>query len=160
MKQAWFSLYLLSLALWTGGMALFTFIVTPAIFRSYGRDMAGQIVGTLFPGYFAYNLAISAAALVLFFLAAQGRATLLYRLSLFLLTAAIIANAYISYRLYPAAQQVKQQVSSFEREAPDSPLRKQFRRLHGVSAILNLLLLADGTALLIIAPHLNKLLKN
>jgi hypothetical protein len=45
-------LYTLLLSLWTGGIAIFTFIVTPAIFRSYGRDQAGEIVGRLFPGDF------------------------------------------------------------------------------------------------------------
>ncbi|NTW65040.1 MAG: DUF4149 domain-containing protein, partial [Nitrospirae bacterium] len=54
MKSILFSLETLTRALWTGGMALFTFIVTPAIFRSYGRDQAGEIVGRLFPGYFLY----------------------------------------------------------------------------------------------------------
>ena len=50
MTFAFASFYTLTLALWTGGMVLFTFIVTPAIFRSFGRDQAGEIVGYLFPG--------------------------------------------------------------------------------------------------------------
>jgi len=52
MKAPLFSVYNLVLALWVGGISIFTFIVTPAIFRSYGRDQAGEIVGKLFPGYF------------------------------------------------------------------------------------------------------------
>jgi hypothetical protein len=47
---------------------------------------------------------------------------------------------------------VKQAVTSFERESPDSPMRKRFAKLHAVSAVLNLLLLADGIALLVVSP--------
>ena len=50
MHKLFFILYDLVLALWTGGIFLFTFIITPVIFKSYGRDMAGEIVGKLFPG--------------------------------------------------------------------------------------------------------------
>jgi len=52
--------------------------------------------------------------------------------------------------------QVKQQVASFEREAPDSPMRKEFRRLHAISAVLNLLVLADGAALLVLSRNFVK----
>jgi uncharacterized membrane protein len=156
MKVSWFSLYTLILALWVGGIAIFTFVVTPAIFRSYGRDMAGEIVGRLFPGYFLYNLVLTAAALVLFFLLAADRSAFPYRLSLFLLSAALIINVFIVFKLHPEAVKVKQAVSSFERESPDSPARKKFRRLHGVSAALNLILLADGITLLLACPLLKK----
>jgi len=43
--------YRLAIAFWVGGAALFTSILTPIIFRSYDRDMAGNIVGILLPGY-------------------------------------------------------------------------------------------------------------
>jgi hypothetical protein len=150
------ALYNLLLALWTGGMALFTFIVTPAIFRSFGRDQAGEIVGKLFPGYFLYLLVLSALALVLFFLLGAVQATPLYRASLFLLVVAIIINAYVLFSLHPRTVEVKQQVASFERTAPDSPARKEFRKLHGVSAVLNLFLLIDGATLLAMSPLLKR----
>ncbi len=148
MKFAFASFYTLTLALWTGGMALFTFIVTPVIFRSFGRDHAGEIVGRLFPGYFLYLLVLSALALMLFFLLGADQATRSFRASLFLLVVAVIINAYVLFSLHPRTAEMKQQVVSFERAAPDSPARKEFRRLHAVSAVLNLALLADGIALL------------
>lgn len=153
MKPILFSLYSLTLALWTGGMALFTFIVTPAIFRSYGRDQAGEIVGRLFPGYFLYLLALSALALLLFFLLGAEQASRSFRASLFLLVVAVIINAYVLFSLHPKAVQIKQQVVSFEKAAPDSPARSEFRKLHGISAVLNLALLADGIALLALSRN-------
>jgi hypothetical protein len=147
------SLYNITLAFWTGGMALFTFIVTPAIFRSYGRDQAGEIVGKLFPGYFLYLLVLSALALVLFFLLGTDQTSRSFRASLFLLVAAVIINAYVLFSLHPKAVQIKQQVASFEKAAPDSPARREFRKLHGISAALNLALLADGIALLALSRN-------
>ena len=153
MKSILFSLYTLTLALWTGGMVLFTFIVTPAIFRSYGRDQAGEIVGRLFPGYFLYLLALSALVLVLFFLLGADQTSRSFRASLFLLVVAVIINAYVLFSLHPKAVQIKQQVVSFEKAAPDSPARREFRKLHGISAVLNLALLADGIALLALSRN-------
>jgi len=149
-------LYNVSLALWTGGMALFTFVVTPSIFRSFGRDQAGEIVGKLFPGYFTYLLALSALALVLFFLLGAEQAARPYRISLALLVVGVIINAYVLLSLHPRTVEVKQQVASFERAAPDSPARKEFRKLHAVSAGLNLFLLLDGAALLAMSPLLKR----
>jgi len=156
MKTLFFSLYTVTLSLWVGGMALFTFVVTPVIFRSYARDQAGEIVGRLFPGYFLYTLALSGLALLLFFLIAADPAARPFRFSLFLLTTALLVNTYVTFKLQPDAVKIKQQVASFERESPDSPARRAFRRLHGISAVLNLLVLADGVALLVISPFLRK----
>lgn len=148
--------YTLILALWTGGMAIFTFVTTPAIFRSYSRDTAGEIVGRLFPGYFTYTLVLSALALIVFFLLKADQTGRAFHWSLTLLVLALLANAYVSFKLHPDAVRIKQQVASFEREAADSPARKEFRRLHGISAILNLAVLADGIALLVLSRHLGR----
>lgn len=40
----------------------------------------------------------------------------------------------------------------------DSPLRKEFARLHAMSAALNLIVLADGVALLLIGTGLRNVL--
>jgi hypothetical protein len=56
--KAEFFIYNLVLSLWVGGNALFTFLVTPVIFKMYGRDEAGKIVGNLFPSYFTSLLKI------------------------------------------------------------------------------------------------------
>jgi uncharacterized membrane protein len=156
MKLSWLSLYSLILALWVGGMAIFTFIVTPVIFRSYPRDQAGEIVGRLFPGYFLYNLVLAALVLVLFFIVANDQSKRAYRISLVCAVTALLINLFIVFKLHPDAVRIKQQVTSFERESPDSPARKQFRRLHGVSAVLNLVLLAEGIALLVTGPLIRK----
>jgi len=156
MKRLIFFLYTLILSLWIGGITIFTFVVTPAIFSSYGRDTAGEIVGKLFPGYFTYTLVFSALALVVFFLLNADRSKKPFRLSLVLLIIALLANAYVSFKLHPDTVRVKQQVASFERESPDSVARKEFRRLHAMSAVINLFMLVDGVALLALSRGLIK----
>jgi len=150
------SVYTMILSLWAGGMVLFTFIVTPAIFHSFDRDQAGIIVGKLFPGYFVYLLALSALALVMFFLLGADQMTRSFRASLFLLVVGVVINATVLFSLHPRTVEVKQQVATFDRSAPDSPARKEFRKLHAVSAGLNLILLIDGAALLIMSPLLKR----
>ena len=149
-------LYSLVLALWVGGIAVFTFIVTPAIFKSFPRDAAGEIVGKLFPAYFSFNLVMVIVSLVLFLVLASDRPGKAYRLSVVLLFAALLINVYIKFKLHPQAVAAKQQIASFESVSPESPERKKFARLHGFSAALNLVLLADGVILMAINPLVKK----
>jgi hypothetical protein len=156
MKVPWFTLYDLVLALWVGGISIFTFIVTPAIFRSYGRDQAGEVVGKLFPGYFTYTLVLTLLALFLFLITTREGALPAYRLSLSLLILSVAVALFVAFWVHPTTVEVKKTVASFEREAADSPARKRFSRLHALSASLNLLLLVDGVILLVVAPGLRK----
>ena len=58
------AIYRLALAFWVGGAALFTFVLTPTLFKGLDRDMAGNIVGLLFPGYFRWGLICGGIALI------------------------------------------------------------------------------------------------
>ena len=149
-------LYAIVLSLWVGGMSLFTFILTPVIFRSYSRDTAGEVVGKLFPSYFLFTLTVSAAAWVLFFLSFPGSGAPRYVVSLVLVSLALLTALYVNFWLYPEAKRVKREVRSFEGEAPDSPARSRFRRLHAVSAVLNIFMIADGLILLIMNVQMRK----
>jgi uncharacterized membrane protein len=156
MNSLWNFFYSLVLSLWVGGISIFTFIITPVIFRSFERDTAGKIVGRLFPGYFMYNLALSVIALVLILIMRSFSVRSGLRVSLVLVVCAVIINLFIVFKLHPEIIKVKQGIHSFEVQPDDSPLRKEFRKLHAVSASLNLLLLADGVALLVISSVIKK----
>ena len=149
-------LYGIVLSLWVGGMSLFTFVLTPVIFKSYPRDTAGEIVGTLFPSYFLFTLAVSAAGMVLFLLSFQRSSASRARISLVLVSLALVVSVYVNFRLYPETIKAKQEVHSFE-TAPDDPSRLRFRRLHAQSAVLNLIMIADGLALLVMQMRMRKL---
>ena len=148
--------YNLVLSLWVGGISIFTFFITPVIFSSFERDMAGKIVGKLFPGYFAYALVLSVVAFVLLLLLRSLFSKFSFKLSLVLVVCAIIINLFVAFKLHPEIRHVKQEIHSFETLSDDSPLRKTFGRLHAVSALLNILVLADGITLLVLSTVLKK----
>jgi uncharacterized membrane protein len=142
--------YSFLLALWAGGMFIFTFLVTPVIFQSFERNTAGEIVGKLFPYYFPYTLTLSVLALIIFLLSFGMRGKIKNKITIVLLAAAVFMNIFITFKLHPDITSIKQQIATFEPQSDASPARDQFRKMHGVSALLNILLLLDGTALLIL----------
>ncbi|MEW6600210.1 MAG: DUF4149 domain-containing protein [Nitrospirota bacterium] len=156
MNNIWNFFYSLTLSLWVGGISIFTLIMTPVIFRSFDRDMAGKIVGKLFPGYFIHNLVTSVVALILLVMIRHMLSKWGLKLSFILVACAIIINLFVVFKLHPEVKSVKQEVHSFEVQTDDSAVRKEFRKLHAVSASLNLLLLADGIALIFISSVMKK----
>lgn len=150
------AVYRLTLALWVGGMAIFTFLVTPILFRGLGRDEAGRIVGMYFPAYFTYNLVLAGLALAAFFLLSRRGWRAPHWGCAFLLALAVAAAGFVRFGYYPRAQAVKARIASFETVPASDPLRREFSRLHAASMALNLFLLADGVFLLLLAPRVRR----
>jgi hypothetical protein len=136
-------LYHLALAFWVGGVALFSFILTPILFKTQPRDLAGKIVGVLFPGYFRWGLGCGIVAL-LCLLPVRGPRFILELVILLLMLGATSVQAFV---IQPKAAGLKKQIGSFEEIPQEHPLRKEFSRLHGVSALLNLAVFVGGVVL-------------
>lgn len=149
MPQAAASIYRLALALWAGGMSLFTFVVTPAIFKSRGRDAAGEIVGTLFPHYFRYCLAAIGIALVARIASGVAFASVRQAAGTALIVLALSLTGYHAFVLSPRIAAVKAQIASFESVSTEHPARREFSRLHGISMGINLAVLAAGVILIL-----------
>ncbi|MEW6720516.1 MAG: DUF4149 domain-containing protein [Thermodesulfobacteriota bacterium] len=141
------ALYRLTLALWVGGIALFTFVVTPILFRTQGRDAAGKIVGTIFPHYFRYVLVLAGVVLLLRLLSGEAFRGWRRVVGTLLAASAIFLAGYQAYSLLPRMEEVKRAAVSFETAAPDSASRKEFSRLHGISMVLNMIVLLEGATL-------------
>lgn len=156
MRNYAYFLYILILGLWTGGVFIFTFVLTPVLFSTYGRDQAGDIVGTLFPPYFIFTIVIAGLALLLLLAVYPAMTKTAFSVSLGLAMLALVIALYVRIGLYPQIQQVKQEVASFETTAADNPARAKFRRLHAVSAVLNLVFMANGTVLIAIGTLMKK----
>jgi hypothetical protein len=139
-------LYRLALAFWVGGVALFTFVLTPILFKTQPRDLAGKIVGALFPGYFRWGLACGTVALVCLLLQ-RGPHFLPAFLLLVLMLVATTLQALI---VEPKAAALKQQIGSFENTSKTDPLRREFSRLHGISAVCNLAVFIGGVVLIVL----------
>lgn len=140
------SLYNLAIALWAGGNAIFTLLLTPILFKTESRDTAGRIVGNLFPGYFRWGIACGIVAL-LCQVAGSGTAR---RLPLILLVVMLAITSFQALYVEPRAAELKQQIGSFETTPKDHPLRREFARLHGISAACNLTVLAGGVILVVL----------
>ncbi|MBC7963130.1 MAG: DUF4149 domain-containing protein, partial [Steroidobacteraceae bacterium] len=131
-------LYRLAIALWVGGSALFTFVLTPLLFKTESRDTAGRIVGTFFPGYFRWGLACGGVALLCRLFLRGGR----LELASGILVLMLAVTSFQAFVVEPKATAIKRQIVSFETTPKDDPLRKQFSKLHGVSAVCNLAVVA------------------
>ena len=138
--------YHLAVSCWLGGATLFTFLLTPILFRVYARDLAGGIVGALLPAYFRWGLACGVVALVCRLLV-RGRFTLV---AACLLTAMLALTAVQATVLEPRAAALKREIPSFVTTPPDHPARVQFRRLHAWSMAANLAVIAGGAVLLLL----------
>jgi hypothetical protein len=140
------AVYNLAIALWTGGNAIFTLLLTPILFRTESRDTAGRIVGNLFPGYFRWGIACGMVAL----LCRLGMSGGVRRLPLVLLVIMLAVTSFQALYIEPRAAELKARISSFETTPKDHPLRREFSRLHGISAACNLTVLAGGVVLVVL----------
>jgi hypothetical protein len=139
-------LYRLAVSLWAGGNAIFTLMLTPILFKTESRDTAARIVGNLFPGYFRWGLACGIIALICRF---AGRGLDL-RLPLIVLAIMLTMTSFQAFYVEPRAAELKRQIGSFETTSKEHPMRKEFSKLHGVSAICNLTVLAGGVLLVLL----------
>jgi hypothetical protein len=139
-------LYRLALAAWVGGASLFTFVLTPTLFRSFDRDVAGSVVGALMPGYFRWGLACGVAAL-LCLLAMRPPGTALRAALLAAMLTVVSLQAFV---VEPRAVALKKEIPSFVTTPATHPARQAFRRLHGLSMGGNLGVIGGGIALLVL----------
>lgn len=139
-------IYRLAVSLWLGGAALFTFVLTPMLFRHESRDTAARIVGLFFPGYFRWGVACGIVALICrLVIPGTSRITAAVIIAV-MLTLASVQAFYIE----PRAAELKRQIVSFETTPKDHPLRREFSKLHGVSAVCNLSVIAGGIVLVVL----------
>lgn len=140
------AIFRLALTFWVGGAALFTFVLTPILFKTQPRDLAATIVGVLFPGYFWWGLATGTVAMICL-LILRGR---YFLPTLILLVLMLGLTVYQAFSIEPRAASLKQQIVSFETTSKNDPLRREFSKLHGISMACNLVVLLSGIAVIIL----------
>ena len=139
-------LYRLAISLWAGGNAIFTLMLTPILFKTESRDTAARIVGNLFPAYFRWGLVCGLIALVCRLV---GRGTG-GKASLSILAVMLVLVLFQAMYVEPHAADLKRRIGSFETTSKDDPLRREFGKLHGVSAVCNLAVLVGGIVLVLL----------
>jgi uncharacterized membrane protein len=150
-------IYLLSIALWIGGMAFFSFLAAPSIFKMLPREEAGKVVSDIFPKYYWQGLICGAIALVASVaLGMRERWNILLIVRTIMIGVMVIGILYSVVILQPKIQAVKAQITSFESLAPTDPLRLEFGRLHGRSFSVNAAVLLLGVIVVFITTFTMK----
>jgi hypothetical protein len=125
----------LLVTLWVGGMWTVGYIVAPVLFATLDeRMLAGNIAGWLF-AIIAWIGIGTAAYLLVFMAARQGRALL--RDSLFWVVAAMLACVAVGYGLQAEMAALKAGLGSMD--VMESAAREKFTILHGISSMIYLL---------------------
>ncbi len=64
--------------------------------------------------------------------------------------AMLLLSSFQAFYIEPKAAALKRGIVSFETTSKDDPLRREFAKLHGVSAACNLSVIAGGVVLVIL----------
>ena len=106
-----------------GGMSFFSFAVTPVVFRSLERDVAGDFLALAFPVYYRSMAACSLIA----------AAFVYYRVEALWFGGLGLVFILLDLLLRPRIDRLRA-----PRRAGDEAAGRAFGRLHGLSAIINL----------------------
>ena len=125
-----------------GSIIFFSFFTAPAVFRLLEREQAGELIGAIFPKYYAIGYICSVLAAATLMLSPRG----MEGPPLIFLTVMAACTFYAGLVINPQAKVLKQQM----KEQPENreALEPQFRSLHGWSVRLNATVLIFGLGLL------------
>ncbi len=150
-------IYLLSIALWIGGMAFFSFMAAPSIFTVLPREDAGKVVSDIFPKYYWQGIICGAIALATSVaLGVRERWNILLIVRTIAIGVMVIGVLYSVVILQPKIQAVKAHMTSVESLSPTDPLRLEFGRLHGRSFSVNAAVLLLGVVVVFITAFTMK----
>lgn len=137
--------YLLALVVWVGEVIFFSFVVAPAVFGVLGPARAGDVVGVIFPRYYALGMIAAGLAVVCAWGLGRGAA------SPHLWTAATIAlavgfgvTAWAGTVVEPQARALRAARLAGGGESPSV----EFQRVHREAVLLNGGALVAGLAAL------------
>jgi len=136
-------LHLMSLSIWVGSIVFFSFFAAPSIFKKLPREAAGDVVGDIFPKYRAIGYASSAVLLVTLAIMMNSEKDSQYsRPVLLVLMAAIGLYSGLVVGKQAASLKAGMKASALAEEK--ETLRAEFRKVHAISSILNMSVLALG----------------
>lgn len=151
------SAYSLSIIFWLGSIFFFSFIAAPSIFRVLPRELAGNVVADIFPKYYYISYICGILALISLLLCVSRGYLPKNRLNLYCLVLIIIMlglSIFSGIYLRSKVSSVKQEIRSVEQSSEKiNVLKKRFGKLHGISAIINLIIFTFGIALVIINTY-------
>jgi uncharacterized membrane protein len=135
-------LYLLALIVWVGEVIFFSFVVAPAMFRTFSVVEAGRAVGAIFPMYYriGYGCGVLLLITTLIFLATAEVRTWLGVTAL-LVAGMLAATVYAGVVIQPRATELRPQIHD---PAAPASAKEEFDRLHHQAVVLNGMVLLAG----------------
>lgn len=137
-----------AVVLWIGGIVFFSFIASPSVFKILPREQAGQVVGEIFPKYHLLGYISCLVALTCLMGLRQLASVKAVGTAMLLLVLMGGIQGTMGIVIGPKVIEARDAVKSAAPGPEKDRLEKQFRGLHGLSMILNLVLLLLGLILL------------
>ncbi len=151
------SIYSLSIVFWVGSIFFFSFFAAPSIFKVLPRELAGNVVADIFPKYYLVSYICGFLALISLFISLNKGYIQKNQMNLYAIILIIIMlglSVFSGTYLRGKVAEVKQEVRSVEQSSSDYKVLKiKFGKLHGVSAIINIIIFVFGIALVIINTY-------
>jgi uncharacterized membrane protein len=143
------AVFWLALVVWLGEIVFFSFVVAPSVFGALPQEIAGQVVGVIFPRYYGVGAVAGAIALVAAFMLRSGTsATRPWSAIVLMLAFMLVATLYAGRVIQPRAQTLRPQLHG---ATVDPAVRAEFDRLHRLAVQLNGGVLLLGIASVCIA---------
>ena len=137
-------IHLLSIVVWLGMLIFFTFLAAPSIFKVLPKETAGDVVGSIFPKYWITGYVTSVLATATLIATASLQAAWPgWRLPVLIAMTAISFYSGLVIGVKARGIKAKIRADSDDKEA----LRRDFKRVHAVSAILNITVIILGIIL-------------
>lgn len=136
-------IHLLSMVIWVGMIVFFTFFAAPSVFKALPRELAGEVIGHIFPKYWAVGYLMSAVSIgTVLYLSSFAKVFPTLRVSILVVMA--VLSLYSGLVVGREARSIKAEIKAVESVEEKETLRSTFKKVHAKSAILNLLILILG----------------
>jgi len=135
--------HLMSIVVWLGALVFFTFFAAPSIFKALPREEAGTVVGHIFPKYWAIGYVSSSLALITLLIASYT-AKSFPALRVLVLAAMTAVTFYSGLGVGAKARTIKAGIKVTVDPEQKKLLGKKFKKVHMISATLNLIIIAGG----------------
>ncbi|HEY2388628.1 MAG TPA: DUF4149 domain-containing protein [Candidatus Binatia bacterium] len=143
------SVFWLALVVWLGEVVFFSFVVAPSVFGALPSETAGQVVGAIFPRYYALGAGAGALALAAALgLRAEAAARAPWSAVCVMLVLMLAATVYAGRVVHPQAQALR---PGLHEATVDPAVKERFDRLHRRAVQLNGAVLLLGVATVCVA---------
>ncbi len=150
-------LYLLSIVFWIGTIFFFTSSVAPSVFKILPKQMAGEVISSIFPKYYLVAYICGGIALItsiLSWLIGSHLSGISYLLRVIILVIMIGLAIFAGAVIRPQALELRAQMRSLVEDSPQyREVQARFNKLHRQSVVMNSVVFLLGFAIVFITAY-------